>query len=102
MTNRTDMPRQLDQTAITTSLSIGRTHFTEDELQPNQKEAVAAIKTILDQLRRGADAYISDAPRYTVSTISSVAPWYNRTDRPTQVISIFGERGQGKTATLYS
>jgi hypothetical protein len=83
--------------------SIGRVHFTEHELQENQKEAVKAIQAILNELQLMAANHVEDSGRQPArGEPTLLVPWYNRTDRPTQVISIFGERGQGKTATLYT
>jgi hypothetical protein len=89
---------------VPVSSIIGRTHFSASELQPHQQEAVDTIRTILKQLLLSAS---TDSNRINTAgtgetSFALTTPWYDRTDRPTQVISIFGERGQGKTATLYS
>jgi hypothetical protein len=92
-----------DKRSSSVTSVVGRTHFDKDQLQPHQKEAIRAIRGHLDQLLLAASAtgegeWGGAAP----GRRRPPAPWYERTDRPTQVISIFGERGQGKTATIFS
>jgi len=77
------------------NLMIGRHRFRQEELLPSQKEAIDKLEAFLENI-------LSRVENSQTTPQKKNRKEYDKVEPRTQFFSIFGERGQGKTATLVS